>query len=71
MLLPLGVIFENVEHVLGFDFIIQSQSMCDLIFFFDQIELLLDCDMVLVPILAHLEEHLNHVLHTLVDIRLV
>ena len=45
--------------------------MCDLILLLDQIQLLLDNRVVLVLVLAHLEEHLDHVLRTTVDISLV
>jgi hypothetical protein len=45
--------------------------MCDLVLFFHQIEFLLDRWVVLVPVLAHLEQYFNHVLHALVDIGFV
>lgn len=45
--------------------------MCDLIFFFHEIQLLLECRVVLVFVLSDLEQHFDHVLNSLVDIRLV
>jgi hypothetical protein len=45
--------------------------MCDLILFLHQIKLLLDCLVILIPVLAHLEQDFNHVLHTLIDIGFV
>jgi hypothetical protein len=45
--------------------------MCNLVLFFHQIELLLDRWIILIPVLAHLEQDFNHVLHALVDIGFV
>jgi hypothetical protein len=45
--------------------------MCDLVLFFHQIKLLLDRWIILIPVLAHLEQDFDHVLHALVDIGLV
>jgi hypothetical protein len=45
--------------------------MCDLILFLHQVKLLLDCWVVLIPVLAYLEQDFDHVLHALVDIGFV
>jgi hypothetical protein len=71
MLFPLWVKFENVECVLCLNLIVQAEAMGDLIFFLYKIEFLLDCWVVLIPVLTHLEKHLNHILHALINISLV
>jgi hypothetical protein len=71
VLFPFRIKLEDVERVLRLNFIVQTEAMSDLIFFLHQIELLLNGWVILVPILAHLEEHLDHILHTLVDIGLM
>jgi hypothetical protein len=70
-LLPFCIELENVQSIHGFNFIVQPNLMCDLILFLHQIKLLFDCWVILVPVLAHLEKNLDHVLHALVDIGLV
>lgn len=45
--------------------------MGDLVFLFHQIQLLLHSRIILVLVLAYLEQYFNHVLHSLVDISFV
>jgi hypothetical protein len=71
VLFPFRIKLEDVERVLCLNLIVQTEAMSDLIFFLHQIELLLNGWVILVPILAHLEEHLDHILHALVDIGLM
>lgn len=71
VLLPVWIELENVQSVHCFDFIIQPDLMCDLVLFFHQIELLLNRWIILIPVLAYLEQYFNHVLHALVDIGFV
>lgn len=71
VLLPLWVVLEDIEAFLGVDFIVEANAMGDLILFFDEIELLTNCGVILPPVLANLKQDLNHVLHPLVDIGLV
>jgi hypothetical protein len=71
VLLPLRVEFENVESILHIDFTLQLDSMCDLILLFHQVQLLLDSWVILEFVLAHLEQHFDHVLCSLVDIGFV
>lgn len=53
------------------DLVIQSSVVRNLVFFFDKIKLVLDCRIVLVLVFPNLEKHLNHVLHSFVDIGFV
>lgn len=71
MRLPLWVVLEHVEAVLRVNLVIQADAMCDLIFLFHQVQLLADRRVVLVLILTHLEQYLDHILHPLINIRLM
>jgi hypothetical protein len=71
VLLPLSIELEDVKSVLRFELVIQTGTVCNLIFLLHEVQFLLDRWVILVPILAYLEEHFDHVLHTLIDIGLV
>jgi hypothetical protein len=71
MLLPLRVVFKDVQTVLSLNLVIQPNPMGDLIFLFHQVKFLLDGGIILISIFAHLEKYFNHILHALVDIGLV
>ena len=71
MFFPLRIILENIQTVLHLDFIVKTGTMRDLIVLFHQIQLILDRRVILVPVLSHLEQDLNHVLDALIDISLV
>lgn len=71
VLFPLRVILEDVQTVLDVNLAVEVDAVRDLILLLHQVELVLDGWVVLEAVLAHLEEHLNHVLHTLVDVCLV
>lgn len=71
MFLPLRVVFEDIETILRVYLIIQTNPMRDLIFFFDEVQLFPDGGVVLVPVLTDLEQHLNHILDSLIDVCLV
>jgi len=69
--LPVGVIFEYVQAILGLDVVVEPDAVGDLVLLLYKIQLLLDHRVVLVLILAHLEQNLNHVLRTPIDVSLV
>lgn len=71
MLLPLRVILEDVEPVLHVNLAVKLHLVCDLVLLLHQVQLLLDGRVVLELVLPNLEEHLNHVLRSLVDVGLV
>jgi hypothetical protein len=68
---PLSIVFEDVKAVLRVNLIVKTSTMCDLIFLLHQIKFLLDRRVVLVAVLTDLEQDLNHVLHSLIDIGFV
>jgi len=70
-LLPLRIKLENIQSILHLDFIIQTRPMCDLILLFHQVQLLFDGRIILVFILSHLKQYLNHVLNSLINILLM
>jgi hypothetical protein len=63
--------FEDVETVLCCQLVIKTRPVRNLVFFLHQIQLLLHCNIVLVLVLPDLEQHLDHVLYPLVDVRLM
>lgn len=71
MCLPLRIVLEYIEAVLRVNLIVQADAMRDLVFLFYQVQLFANRWVVLVLILAHLEQHFNHILNPLVDIRLM
>src|SRR5204863_7063275 len=71
MLFPLRIEFENIEALLNIDFVIETRAVSNLILFFNKIKFFLDCGVVLVTIFSDLEEHFDHILDSLLDIRLV
>ena len=71
MLFPLFIVFEDVETILGFDLIVETKTMSDLIFLLYKIQLVLDRRVVFIPIFAHLEQHFDHILYSLIDIGFV
>lgn len=68
MFFPLCIELEDIEPILYVDVAFKFSSMGNLIFLLDQVKLLLDRRVLLELVLAHLEEHLNHVLRSLVDV---
>jgi hypothetical protein len=68
---PLRVELEDVRPLFGVQCILQTGRMCDLIFLFHKVQLFFQCRVVLVLVFPDLEQHFNHVLHSLVDICLV
>jgi hypothetical protein len=71
VLLPLRIEFEDIETILSINFIIETDTMGNLIFLLNQVEFLLDRRVVLVSILANLEQDLDHILNSFVDVGLV
>jgi hypothetical protein len=71
MLFPLRIELEYVEALLNVDFVIKSGTMSNLVLFLDKIKFFFDCRVILVAILSDLEQHLNHILDSLVNICLV
>lgn len=69
--LPLRIVLENVETVFDLNITIDVHLMCDLIFLFNQIQLLFNGGIVLVPIFADLKQNLNHVLCSFVNVGFV
>ena len=69
--LPIRIELEDIQAVLRVDFVIQSEPVCDLILLLNQIQLLLDHGVVLVFVLAHLEQYLDHVLRAAIDVGFV
>jgi hypothetical protein len=68
---PFGIELEDVGTFLRVQLILQTWRMCDLVFFLHKVKLFLESRIVLVLVLSDLEQDLNHVLHPLVDVRLV
>lgn len=68
MFLPLCVEFEDIETVLRFYLVIQTDPMRDLILFFNEVQLFLDSWVVLVPVLTDLEQNLDHILDSLINV---
>lgn len=71
MLFPVFVKLEDVETVLDIKLVFKSDAMRDLVLLLHKIQLFLDCRIVLVTIFSNLEENLNHILHSFVNIRFV
>lgn len=71
MLLPFSIVLEDIEGVLRLNLIIESDLVCDLVFLLDQVQLFLNRRVVLVPILPDLEQHLDHILYSLIDVGFV
>lgn len=69
--LPIRIKLENVQTILNLKLVVQSRIVGDLILLLYQIQLVLDCRVVFVLVLSDLEQDLNHVLDSLVDISLV
>jgi len=68
---PLRIELEDVRSLFGVQSILQTWRMCDLIFLFHKVQLFFQCRVVLVFVFPDLEQHFNHVLHSLVNVRLV
>jgi len=71
VLLPLRIKFENIESILRINLSFQLDSVCDLILLFNQIQLFLYSRVILELVLSYLEQHLDHVLRSLIDIGFV
>jgi len=71
VLFPFWIKLENVQAVLGIDFVVQINLMRDLIFFLHQVKFLPDRRVVLISVFPDLEQDFNHVLCSFVDIGLV
>ena len=69
--LPLRIELEDVRSVFGVQSILQTRRMCDLIFLFHKVQLFFQRRIVLVFVFPDLEQNFNHVLHSLVNVRLV
>ena len=59
------------QEVLGVVVVLQGEHVCELVFLLHQVQPIRDDGMVLEAVFANSEHHLNHVLHALVDFRLV
>jgi len=68
---PVGVKFEDIKAILNLDLVVQSSVVCNLILFFDKIQLFLDRRIILVAVLSDLEQDFDHVLGSLVDVGFV
>lgn len=71
VLLVLRIELEHVQSVHRVNLVVQVHLVRNLVLLLDQIQLVPDRRVVLEPVPAHLEQHLDHVLHPLVDARLV
>lgn len=71
MLLPLSVKLENVEPILNINLAIKLNLVCNLVLLFNQVQLFLDGRALLELVFSDLEKNFNHVLGSLIDVRLV
>ncbi|KAL1844922.1 hypothetical protein VTK73DRAFT_1506 [Phialemonium thermophilum] len=71
VLLPALVVAEDVEGLLAVDVGVERDLVGDLVLLLDQVQLLAHGRVVLEAVAAHLEQHLDHVLHAAVDVGLV
>ena len=55
MLFPLLIVLEDVETILGFNLIVETKTMSDLVFLLHEIQLIFDRRVIFIPVLAHLE----------------
>jgi len=63
---------EDIQAVFRINYFIQSWWLVsDLVIFLDKIQLFFHSEVILVSVLPHLKEHLNHILRALVNICLV
>jgi hypothetical protein len=69
--LPFGIELEDVGTFLRVQLVLQTWRVCDLVFFLHKVQLFLQGRVVLVLVFSDLEQDLDHVLHPLVDVRLV
>jgi hypothetical protein len=68
---PICVELEDVETILYLNLVIEASVVGDLILLFNKIQLFLDRGIVLVAILSDLEQDLDHVLRSLVNVGFV
>ena len=68
---PLCIKLEDVRPLFSVQCIFQTGRVCDLVLLFHEIQLLFQCRVVLMFVFPDLEQHFNHILHSLVNIRLV
>lgn len=71
VLLPIGIVLEDVQTVLDINFAVELDLVRNLILLLNKIQLLLHRRIILEPVFAHLKQHLNHVLRTLINIGFV
>lgn len=67
--LPFRIILEDVRAFLRIQLILQARRVCNLVLLFHKIQLFFQCGIVLVLVFPNLEQHFDHVLDSLVDIR--
>lgn len=71
MLLILVIIFENIQPILCVNFIVKTDPMGYLVFFFDQVKFFSDCRIILETIFSDLKKDFDHILYTFVNICLM